>query len=92
MKSYIHFENLSVMAGLGITILDTSGKTLFESSVHNEAAEFLQMLYAKLECEESCRISFLYGCYQARRFAGRYVFFAPSGLCYCASPLLDGKG
>ncbi len=92
MNDFIHFENLSVTAGLGIRILDTSGRTLFESSVHTAVSEFLEILYKKLDCEESCRIAFLYGCYQARRFGGRYVFFAPSGLVYCAAPLLDGKG
>ena len=91
-NDYKHFENLSVTAGIGITILDTSGQTLFESSIHGLATDFLKMLYAKLECEESCRIAFLYGCYQSRRFGGRYVFFAPSGLVYCAAPLLDSKG
>jgi len=92
MQSYKHFENLSVTAALGITVLDTAGQTLFESSVHFTATPFLQTLYAKIECEESCRIAFLYGCYQSRRFGGRYIFFAPSGLVYCAAPLLDGKG
>ena len=92
MKTYTHFENLSVTAGLGIMILDTSAQILFESSVHTAASEFLKALYAVLDCGESCRIAFLYGCYQARRFGGRYVFFAPSGLVYCAAPLLDGKG
>ena len=92
IDKYKHFEHLSVTAGLGITVLDTSGHTLFESSVHMAASDFLDTLYAKLECEESCRIAFLYGCYQSRRFGGRYIFFAPSGLVYCAAPLLDSKG
>ncbi|MCL2093536.1 MAG: AraC family transcriptional regulator [Treponema sp.] len=92
MERYIHFENLSLMANLGITILDTTGQTLFESSVHGEVSSFLKELHGLLDCEESCRISFLYGSYQARRFGGRYIFFAPSGLTYCAVPLLDEKG
>jgi len=92
MNDYTHFENLSITAGIGVTILDTIGQILFESTVSGEATEFLQMLYKKLDCEESCHIAFLYGCYQARRFGGRYIFFAPSGLAYCASPLLDKKG
>ena len=92
MDNYIHFENLSVTANLGITILDITGQTLFESSVYAAASEFLEKLYAKLDCEESCRVAFLYGSYQAHRYGGRYVFFAPSGLVYCAAPLLDDKG
>ena len=92
MDNYIHFENLSVAVRLGIKILDTSGNTLFTSSVYTASSEFLEVLYAALDCEESCRIAILYGCYQARRFGGRYIFFTPSGLVYCAAPLLDNKG
>lgn len=92
MKDFTHFQNLSITAGLGITVLNTSGEILFESSVHAAASDFLKLLYQKLDCEESCRIAFLYACYQARRFGGRYIFFAPSGLTYCAAPLLDAKG
>lgn len=92
MENYIHFEYLSVTAGLGITVLDISGQVLFESSVHGATTDFLKLLYAKLDCEDSCRVALLFGCYQARRFGGRYIFFAPSGLVYCAAPLLDNKG
>jgi len=92
MDKYIHFEHLSVTANIGITILDTSGQITFESSIHAVAMDVLKLLYTKLDCEESCRIAFLYSIYQARRFGGRYVFYAPSGLTYCASPLLESNG
>ncbi|MCL2034534.1 MAG: AraC family transcriptional regulator [Oscillospiraceae bacterium] len=92
MDNYTHFEHLSVTGGVGVIVLDTGGRTLFESSVHAAASYFLETLYEKLDCGESSRVAFLYGCYQARRFGGRYVFFAPSGLVYCAAPLLDHKG
>jgi AraC-like DNA-binding protein/ligand-binding sensor protein len=92
MDKYKHFENLSVTAGIGIKVLDTSGQKLFESSVHANSAQFLNTLYEKTDCGESCRVAFLYGCYQSRRFGGRYIFFAPSGLVYCAAPMLDSKG
>jgi len=86
------FEHLSVISDLGITILDTAGQTLFESHLHTQASDFLKLLYSKLDCEEDCRIALLYACYQARRFGGRYVFFAPSGLVYIATPLLNKRG
>ena len=92
MESYIHFENLSVALGLGVSVLDISGQALFESSVRAAVSDFLKILYAKLDCEESCRIALLFGCYQSRRFGGRYIFYVPSGLFYCAAPLLDSKG
>ena len=92
MDNYKHFENLSIASGLGAMVLDTCGTILFQSSVYKEMEGFIQELHEKMDCVESCRISFLYGCYQARRFGGRYIFYAPSGLAYCASPLLDDKG
>jgi len=91
-ENYTHFENLSVTAGIGIMLLDVSGKILYESSLYSSTATFLDMLYEKLDCKEDCHISFLYGCYQARRFGGRYIFFAPSDLVYCAAPLLSASG
>jgi len=92
VNNYTYFENFSVAAGFGITVMDTSGQSLFVSSVHAASEDFLQTMYEKTGCEESCRIACLYGCYQSRRFGGRYIFIAPSGLVYCASPLLDSKG
>jgi len=92
MHNNIQLEHLSVTLDVGVTLLDTAGQTLFESSVHATLSNFLQTLYHKLDCEEKCRVAFLYACYQARRFGGRYIFYAPSGLVYCAAPLLDEKG
>ena len=92
MDKYTNLEHLSVVANVGISMLDTTGEVLFESSIHSTTSNLLKFLYAKLDCEESCRIAFLYSCYQSRRFGGRYVFYAPSGLTYCASYLLDNKG
>ena len=88
MKDNSHFENFSVVSGLGITVIDSLGNSLFESSVCDVTRDFLKLLYKAHNYEESCRIAFIYGCYQARRFGDRYSFFAPSGLMYCAVPLL----
>ena len=92
MDEFRHLEYLSIVSKLGVMVIDTSGQTLFKSSLYGEMEECIAMLHEKLDCEESCRIAFLYACYQARRFGGRYIFYAPSGLVYCASPLLDEKG
>ena len=92
MIDYTHFENLSYTAEIGVIAKDIVGQTLYESGVHKEVSPFLNLLYALTDCEDSCQIAFLYGSYQARRFGGRYIFYAPSGLAYCASALLDEKG
>jgi two-component system, response regulator YesN len=44
------------------------------------------------ETSQICANSHLYGCYQAERFGGRYVFFCPLGMTHWASPImLDGN-
>jgi len=83
---------MSVAADFGVTVIDACGQTMFASSVYEAVKDFIGTLHTMLDCEESSRIALLYGCYQARRFGGRYIFFAPSGLLYCAAPLLDDKG
>ena len=90
-EKYAHFENLSVLSQIGVTLLDTSGNLPFKSSVYEKVSGFVDMLQNKLDCAENCRMAFLYGCYQSRRFGGRYNFIAPSGLSYCAAPLLEMK-
>ena len=90
--SYEVFENLSLSAGLGVAVLDTAGETLFVSSELESISGFLDGLRDILDCGDSDHISLLYGCYQAQRFGGRYIFLAPSGLAYCVSPLSDAEG
>jgi len=86
------FEHLSIAAGLGAVVLDISGQTLFESSLNKQLSPFLQMLQNTLDCTEADKSSLLYGCYQSRRFSGRYIFLTPSGLTYCTSPIITDKG
>lgn len=39
-----------------------------------------------------CLNSHLYGCYQAERFGGRYIFFCPLGLTHWTSPIISEGG
>ncbi|MCL2004524.1 MAG: AraC family transcriptional regulator [Oscillospiraceae bacterium] len=89
-----HFilENFSVTADIGVTVLDTSGEMRYASSVYTGVSDVVQLIRRRLDCGEADRVALLYGCYQARRFGGRYVFFTPSGLAYCASFLTGPKG
>jgi len=92
LSPYEIFENFSLTAGIGVTVLDVSGETRFQSSLCEETAEILSMIHIILDCGDAERVALLYGCYQARRFGGRYIFLAPSGLYYCACPLTEDKG
>ncbi|MDR1130992.1 MAG: AraC family transcriptional regulator [Oscillospiraceae bacterium] len=86
------FEHFSLAADLGVTVLDVSGRTLFASSVSAGTAAVLERLHGAFDCVEAERVALLYGCYQANRFGGRYIFLTPSGLVYCASPMTDEAG
>ena len=90
---YSILENFSIAAGLGVTVLDASGTALYKSALYIRASASLQLIHATLDCAEADRVSLLYGGYQSKRFAGRYVFLSPSGLAYCASmPQTDTTG
>ena len=90
MKPYEIFESLSLSIGLGVSVIDVSGRKLYESSLY--AADFLKVYHAVLDIGEADHVALLYGCYQSRRFGGRYIFIVPSGLTYCASPMIEDNG
>jgi len=92
ITQYHIFEYYSTITGVGVSVIGLSGESLFMSSLYDETAGLMRTLHAILDCEEACRVAFLYACYQARRFGGRYIFLAPSGLTYCTSHLLDISG
>ena len=81
------FEHLSIATDIGITVMSVNGEIKFKSSKYAASSEFLKTLLDALDATESNRIALIYGCYQARRFGGRYIFMTPSGLTYCVSPL-----
>ena len=89
---YDVFEYFSVASGVGVSALSVSGQPRFKSSVYLNTENAIQKLYNALDCEEACHISLLYSLLQARRFAGCYIFFAPSGLAYCTSPIQKDSG
>lgn len=54
----------------------------------NEPKAAPNTLLAKAQVSRICDNSHLYGCYQAERFGGRYIYFCPLGLTHWASPIL----
>ncbi|MCL2050774.1 MAG: AraC family transcriptional regulator [Lachnospiraceae bacterium] len=89
---YSIFENFSLAASVGVMVLDPKGESKFESSYYIEAKGVMKQILAALDCEEANLVALIYGCYQSKRFGGRYVFIAPSGLIFCASYLADSQG
>ena len=85
---YTIFEHLSYACGVDVQLFSLTGEALFTS--RSELSGFTAQLFEMLNCTDAERMSLLYSFYQARRFGGRYAFIAPSGLTYCASPIIDG--
>ena len=82
------FDYLSHAIGVGITVIDMSGRTRYASEIYRTLSDALLLLNELLDCVHTERMALLYACYQARRFGGRYIFYAPSGFTYCAVPLV----
>ena len=85
-NQYTVFEHLAYACGVDIQVFNLAGETLFASP--SELSGFTTQLFELLDCISAERMSLLYSFYQARRFDGRYAFIAPSGLTYCASPII----
>jgi two-component system, response regulator YesN len=94
-------DNYSHACQVACRVIDQMGDTLHVSSaqpgqtaVCEFAASVLPGANSRLEGGPSqiCANSHLYGCYQAERFGGRYIYFCPLGLTHWAAPiLLDGN-
>ena len=89
---YSAIETFSVAAAIGATAYAPSGERCFASSVYQDTSQECDSLLAVLDCAEKERAALNYAIVQSRRFGGRYIFLAPSGLVYCASPLTGGRG
>jgi len=89
---HIIFEHFSYATGIGVQIMNVSGESRYTSPLLCELNKILNQLLAILDCVTAERMALIYGCYQSRRFGGRYIFLGPSGLAYCASPLLNSRG
>jgi len=89
---HIIFEHFSYATGVGVQIMSVSGEIRYASSLLCELKGILNRLLDIVDCAAAERMSLICGCYQSRRFGGRYIFFGPSGLAYCASPMLNSRG
>jgi len=81
----------SCSVGVQCIIMDTTGKTLYNSCVKEEVCNFCKCIEPFFEDGQSCSNTHLYGSYQAEKFGGKYVFFCPMGLAHWVSPItVDG--
>ena len=89
-NKYTVFEHFAYACEVDIQVFNLTGETLYASK--SKTSGYTNHLFKMLDCESAERMALLYGCYQARRFGGRYAFIAPSCLTYCASPIIESGG
>lgn len=80
-------EAYSRSVGAGCLVLDGSGNTVYDAC-SNGGCEFCKKVQEIINLPQSCSNVHLYGCYQAERFGGRYIFFCPIGLVHWVSPII----
>jgi two-component system response regulator YesN len=101
MKTAIRAAKVYSMAcGTSCRVIDPMGETLFLVSPQPEQTRICELAGAVLPggsmpetggVSRICANSHLYGCYQAERFGGQYIYFCPLGMTHWAAPILkDG--
>lgn len=88
-------DNYSLACGVACRVIDPLGKTLHlatppgQTDICHLAATVLPGARPGEDNGHSpvCDNAHLYGCYQAERFGGRYVYFCPLGLTHWAAPI-----
>ncbi|MCX7841974.1 MAG: PocR ligand-binding domain-containing protein [Clostridia bacterium] len=73
--------------GVESILIDSTGKTLYNSCGNNNTCNFCSRVQGILGQHQTCQNVHLYGSYQAERFGGSYIFFCPIGLVHWASPI-----
>jgi len=91
-------ENYSKACGIACRVVDQFGITLHVASAIPSQTMVCDLAGAVLPGARSleaggksqiCANSHLYGCYQAERFGGHYIFFCPLGLTHWTSPIMQ---
>lgn len=73
--------------GIGCTIINAQGKTIYTSFADKEYCGFCRYIHSIQSMRHDCVNAHLYGMYQAERFGGKYIFFCPMGLVHWVSPI-----
>lgn len=90
-------DNYATACGVVCRLVDHQGQTNHVSTqpegqteVCRFAGQILPGARPDKQDDQSgiCENAHLYGCYQAERFGGRYIYFCPIGLTHWASPIL----
>lgn len=93
-------DSFSRSCGVPCRVVDPMGETLHLAVSRPDQARICELAGAVLPGSPSsypeksgsisriCANSHLYGCYQAERFGGQYIYFCPLGLTHWAAPIM----
>ena len=95
-KSVLACDSYSLSCGVPCRVIDPMGETLHLSVSRQDQAHICELAGAVLpggsreasSVSRICSNSHLYGCYQAERFGGQYIYFCPLGLTHWAAPIM----
>ena len=80
--------HLFALCGVPIRILDTDDHVFMDQKSENGNPFCSACGYAKCKPENT----HLYGCNEAYRWNGKYIYYCPIGLLFCASSVTDDAG
>ena len=90
-------DHYSSACGVPCRLIDVFGDTIYCSTLVIDSVAICDLAGTILPVARNsetgpvskiCDNAHLYGCYQAERFGGRYVYFCPLGLTHWASPIM----
>jgi AraC-like DNA-binding protein/ligand-binding sensor protein len=85
-------KSFAQATGVGCLVLNTDGEILFEQRVTDARCDFCHRLGEITGQSPACGQVHLYGCYQADRFGGQYLYYCCTGMAHFASPItVDGQ-
>ena len=80
-------DSFAMATGVRCRLLSTQGEMLYQRGVPEDECTYLKALPGT---PPLCVDLHLNSIHQAERFGGRYIYACPSGLAYCASPIMVG--
>lgn len=80
-------DSVAEFSGVCCRLLDAGGEEVYRSAGHPDECAYLRDLPGQ---PPVCEQVHLRGVRYAERLGGRYVYSCPSGLAYCASPIIVG--
>ena len=81
-------NDLSIISGVGIRVVDEKGTDQFVSVCYPRAQAASSYLSELRDCSKECKDVLQCGCDYAVKFGGNYIFMTPTGLTYVTASII----